>query len=122
MNYGGMKIFGLLKKNNGIYKIDDNNGTVLVLENLLRPNTQSFFGDVVKFCRGLYDSKRFTTPIQFFNWINEPWPNNKEPTRIINPIDITFGAENEKEPMVPEIVLLGLIFVNFFPPINLPIL
>ena len=30
--------------------------------------------------------------------------------------------ENKKEPMLPEIVLLGLIFVNFFPPILLPIM
>ena len=28
---------------------------------------------------------------------------------------------NIKEPIVPETVLFGLILVNFFPPINLPI-
>ena len=34
--------------------------------------------------------------------------------------NIKGNKENKKEPIVPEIVLLGLIFVNFFPPILLP--
>jgi len=32
------------------------------------------------------------------------------------------NIEKQNEPMLPEIVLLGLIFINFFPPIALPII
>jgi len=35
---------------------------------------------------------------------------------------INGNKENMNEPILPAIVLLGLMFVNFFPPINLPII
>ena len=34
---------------------------------------------------------------------------------------INGNKEKTKDPKLPDIVLFGLIFVNFFPPINLPI-
>ena len=38
--------------------------------------------------------------------------------KILN--NIIENKENTKEPIVPEIVLFGLIFVNLFPPMVLP--
>ena len=75
-------------------------------------------GNIKPIIKGIFHHFKKKKAILFIN------DNSKDKTELekILLAKIKGNNENKNDPKVPEIVLLGLIFVNFFPPINLPII
>ena len=83
----------LIKQN---YNIDEDRGTVLIVEGLRKPNTINIFNQIKEFMTGLYSPKR-PKKINWYlyNWVNENWPSIRTPI-IIEPNDLSFNCLSDE--------------------------
>ena len=82
-----------MKLLNPEYELSSGCGTLIMVENLRWNNNQRAFDKVIKFAKGLFRPDTFNVEMHMYNWLNDEWPDEREPTQVITPIDTTFGAE-----------------------------
>lgn len=82
-----------MKLMNPEYNLNSGNGTVIKVESLRNSNNQGDVDKVIKFAKGLFRPDAFENlKMHMFNWLNDEWPDDRQATLILKPIDTTFGA------------------------------
>jgi len=77
------------------YDLSTGCGTFIKIVSLCKTNTPQVVNKVIKFSKGLYLQDATECEICVYNWLNDEWPDNRNPTQIIVPIDITFNSPPE---------------------------